>query len=350
MDSTLNSMSNPRFDQTQNLNKPNTKETSKSYYMMSSFQKTSKKLYSQRDKELLINQQYYDPEVLKKQLNNCKTKIHEQKSTFLNLKIRYGKLYNENMNNKNLISNILGTPLDKYVTKEEVLDKIENAKLTESKKAKLQEALDSIILRLNIEEKKEINNKLEKEYKELKENSKVKKINEIANYFFEKCDEQRKLLRVLKKLGEKCGLYENEVQRLEEIYTEEKSKKNEQKKKREELEENYDKLSDERINLIKQNKLIEEKIKKNIMLNREKNEKNFQKEKSIQELDDELNEINKYKNMRNKELNTLNEKKKLDESYKKNKSEQEKELIKLNKECDELNEKMSDYNEEKPKL
>ena len=155
MDSTLNSMSNPRFDQTQNLNKPNTKETSKSYYMMSSFQNTSKKLYSQRDKELLINQQYYDPEVLKKQLNNCKTKIHEQKSTFLNLKIRYGKLYNENMNNKNLISNILGTPLDKYVTKEEVLDKIENAKLTESKKAKLQEALDSIILRLNIEEKKE---------------------------------------------------------------------------------------------------------------------------------------------------------------------------------------------------
>ena len=113
-------------------------------------------------------------------------------------------------------------------------------------------------------------------------------------------------------MGEKCGLYENEVQRLEEIYTEEKSKKNEQKKKREELEENYDKLSDERINLIKQNKLIEEKIKKNIMLNREKNEKNFQKEKSIQELDDELNEINKYKNMRNKELNTLNEKKKFD--------------------------------------
>ena len=143
MDSTFNSVSNPRFDQTQNLNnKTNIREASKSYYIIPSFQKTSKKIFSQRDKDhdLLINQQYYDPEMLKQQLNNCKTKIHEQKSNYLNLKIRYGKLYNENMNNKNLISKILGTPLDKYVTKEEVLDKIENAKLTQNNRDKLQEA------------------------------------------------------------------------------------------------------------------------------------------------------------------------------------------------------------------
>jgi FtsZ-binding cell division protein ZapB len=123
-----------------------------------------------------MNQRYYDPEMLKQQLNSCKAIMHEQKSTFLNLKIRYSKLYNENLNNKNLISNILGVPLDKYLTKDEVLDKIENVKLNKKKRAQLEEAFECILLKMEIEDKKEKNAKLARYSKELKENSKIKKI------------------------------------------------------------------------------------------------------------------------------------------------------------------------------
>ena len=45
------------------------------------------------------------------------------------MKIKYGKLYSENLSNKNIISNILGVPLDICLTKEQVLDKIESAKV-----------------------------------------------------------------------------------------------------------------------------------------------------------------------------------------------------------------------------
>ena len=137
---------NTKFDMTQNMNTTHQKnstnynyKTSKSYNLMPSYQRIANQLFNKSDKDLLMNQRYYDPEMLKQQLNSCKTLMHEQKSTISILKIKYSKLLNENMNNKNLISSVLGTPLDKYLTRDEVMDKIENAKLNTKKREKLQE-------------------------------------------------------------------------------------------------------------------------------------------------------------------------------------------------------------------
>ena len=169
-----------------------------------------------------MNQRYYDSEMLKQQLNSFKATIHEKKSIYLSLKIKYGKLYNENLNNKNIISNVLGVPLDKYVTREEVMDKIENAKLDKIKRKILKEAYDGILLKMEIEDKKEEYNKNSRYLKELKDNSKTKKINDYINDFVDKCEQQRKLLRTLKFLGEKTNLFDEEKTMLGESLEKEK--------------------------------------------------------------------------------------------------------------------------------
>ena len=354
----MNSTStNARFDMTQNMNTTHQKngtiynyKTSKSYHLMPSYQKIKNQLFNKSDKDLLMNQRYYDPEMLKQQLNSCKTLMHEQKSTYLNLKIKYSKLYNENTHNKNLISNVLGTPLDKYLTRDEVMDKIENAKLNKKKRDTLQEAFDCIILKMEIEEKKEQNNKLIQYLKELNDNSKIKKMNDIVNDFVNKCDEQRRLLRKLKTLGEKSNSYEMAKKHLEESIEKEKTKKNEIQIAKGEKKEKYEQLMEERNNMVKQNKTLVERIKKNIMTNREKAEKIRQKELAIKDTESECEELNIYKKERDAQLKKLEEKKKLDEDIKKSRREQEQTIKKLNAEYDELNNQMSNYNEEKPKL
>jgi CRISPR/Cas system-associated endoribonuclease Cas2 len=102
---------------------------------------------------------------------------------------------------------VLGTPLEQYLTKEEVLDKIENVKLTKKERNILNEAYECILLKYDIEEKKERNKKSAKYLKELIDNSKVKKINEMVNEYLEKCEEQRKILRKLKSIEEATILY-----------------------------------------------------------------------------------------------------------------------------------------------
>ena len=354
MDSTY---SNFRMDRTQNLNVTRSKETSKdnyktskSYHIMPSFQSTGNSIFNTRSKDLFMNQRYYDPEMLKQQLNSCKAIMHEQKSTFLNLKIRYSKLYNENLNNKNLISNILGVPLDKYLTKDEVLDKIENVKLNKKKRAQLEEAFECILLKMEIEDKKEKNAKLARYSKELKENSKIKKINELVDDFLEKCEEQRKLLRILKCLGEKNKVFEDDVVFLEENLEKEKNYKKEVLKNREDIQNQYDEFIDERTYLSRQNKSLSEKIKKYAMTNREKADRIRQKEISNQEIQAECDEIEQYKSERNTKQKNLEEKIKLDEEAKKYRKQQENEIKKLNLESDELNDKMNSYSEERPKL
>ena len=54
-----------------------------------------------------------------------------------------------------MISNILGTPFDQLLSKEEFLDKIENITLTNDKKHILEEAYETIKLKIEINEKKE---------------------------------------------------------------------------------------------------------------------------------------------------------------------------------------------------
>ena len=353
MDNTFTYMG---MDRTQNFNLTKLKETSKENYKTSKsynlfpYFKRNNNIFNTRNRDLLMNQQNYDPEMLKQELNSCKAIMHEQKSNFLSLKIKYGKLYNENLNNKNIISNTLGVPLDKVLTKNEVLDKIENVKLSKKKRALLEEALEGILLRMEIEEKKEKNLKLAKYAKELKDNSKVKKINDLVDDFMSQCEEQRKLLRMLKYLGEKSRIFEEQIVELEKNLSQEKTNKKELLQSRENKKEQYEILMEERNDLSHQSKTLHERIKRYAMTNREKADRIHQKDLLYKEKQVEFEAIEQYKSERDGKQKKLDEKIKVDEENKKFRRDQENELRKLNSECEELNNKMNGYNEEKPRL
>ena len=78
---------------------------------------------------------------------------------------------------------------------------------------------------------------------------------------------------------------------------------------------------EERNNIAKHNKTLIERIKKNIMTNREKAEKIRQREMAIKDTESECEELNNYKKERDAQLKKLEEKKKSDEDIKKSRKE-----------------------------
>jgi hypothetical protein len=312
--------------------------------------KHGNKLFSKKGSELLTNQQFNDSDNLKTQLINCKAKMYEQNRIYLNLKIKYGKLYNENWINKNLISDILGVPLNKKITKEEVLDKIENAKMNNFNRELLNEALKAILLKSQIEEKKELNKEKEKYLKELEENSKTKKINQLMKDFMSKCEEQRSLLRILKTLTNKNNSLEEELKKLKDNFENDKNTKKNNTKKIEVNKIKYANLIFEREEINKENKFLEEKIKKTILSYREKDNQNILTELAINDMKEEVDELDFYKKERDGKLKQLEEKKDIIEDLRKKRKELEDNINQLYLEKDNLDDKMDEYNNEKPKL
>ena len=328
----------------------NNLKPSKSYSLLPCLKKHGNKLFSKKGSELLTNQQFNDSDNLKTQLINCKAKMYEQNRIYLNLKIKYGKLYNENWINKNLISDILGVPLNKKITKEEVLDKIENAKMNKFNRELLNEALKAILLKSQIEEKKELNKEKEKYLKELEENSKTKKINQLMKDFMSKCEEQRSLLRILKTLTNKNNSLEEELKKLKDNFENDKNTKKNNTKKIEVNKIKYANLIFEREEINKENKFLEEKIKKTILSYREKDNQNILTELAINDMKEEVDELDFYKKERDGKLKQLEEKKDIIEDLRKKRKELEDNINQLYLEKDNLDDKMDEYNNEKPKL
>jgi chromosome segregation protein len=328
----------------------NNLKPSKSYSLLQCLKKHGNKLFSKKGSELLTNQQFNDSDNLKTQLINCKAKMYEQNRIYLNLKIKYGKLYNENWINKNLISDILGVPLNKKITKEEVLDKIENAKMNNFNRELLNEALKAILLKSQIEEKKELNKEKEKYLKELEENSKTKKINQLMKDFMSKCEEQRSLLRILKTLTNKNNSLEEELKKLKDNFENDKNTKKNNTKKIEVNKIKYANLIFEREEINKENKFLEEKIKKTILSYREKDNQNILTELAINDMKEEVDELDFYKKERDGKLKQLEEKKDIIEDLRKKRKELEDNINQLYLEKDNLDDKMDEYNNEKSKL
>ena len=328
----------------------NNLKPSKSYSLLPCLKKHGNKLFSKKGSELLTNQQFNDSDNLKTQLINCKAKMYEQNRIYLNLKIKYGKLYNENWINKNLISDILGVPLNKKITKEEVLDKIENAKMNNFNRELLNEALKAILLKSQIEEKKELNKEKEKYLKELEENSKTKKINQLMKDFMSKCEEQRSLLRILKTLTNKNNSLEEDIKKLKDNFENDKTTKKNNTKKIEVNKIKYANLIFEREEINKENKFLEEKIKKTILSYREKDNQNILTELAINDMKEEVDELDFYKKERDGKLKQLEEKKDIIEDLRKKRKELEDNINQLYLEKDNLDDKMDEYNNEKPKL
>ena len=328
----------------------NVLKPSKSYSLLPCLKKHGNKLFSKKGSELLTNQQFNDSDNLKTQLINCKAKMYEQNRIYLNLKIKYGKLYNENWINKNLISDILGIPLNKKITKEEVLDKIENVKMNNFNRELLNEALKAILLKSQIEEKKELKKEKEKYLKELEENSKTKKINQLMKDFMSKCEEQRSLLRILKTLTNKNNSLEEDIKKLKDNFENDKNTKKNNTKKIEVNKIKYANLIFEREEINKENKFLEEKIKKTILSYREKDNQNILTELAINDMKEEVDELDFYKKERDGKLKQLEEKKDIIEDLRKKRKELEDNINHLYLEKDNLDDKMDDYNNEKPKL
>ena len=175
-----------------------------------------------------------DSTLLKKELSLYKSEMHKKKNELLKLKIKYGKLYEENIANKNLISNILSIPLDKVISREAVLDKIENCKLSELNRMKLEEAYEVIELKDEIADKKMQINEQNNYIEELKKNSKTKIIIELENDYYEKCEKQRDFNRKLVKYKEKLDLTEKEIEKINENIEKLKKNKTELRNKLEE--------------------------------------------------------------------------------------------------------------------
>ena len=323
---------------------------SKSFNMLPCLKKHGNKLFSKKGSDLLINQQDNDPDNLKQELVICKNRMFQQNNNYIRLKIKYGKLYNENLTNKNLISNVLGVPLDKCLTKEEFIDKIENAKINKGNREILKEAVDLIVLRNLVKDKKEMKQKKEKYLKELDDNSKTKKLNEVLKDFVSKCEEQRSLLRILKALKEKNDSFENESRNLKENIEKINSNRKEIIKRTNEKNEIYEKLVIEKNEIVKENKYLDERLKKNKLINKEREDKNIQIELAINDIKEEYNELESYKNERDNKIKDREEKEKLLEELKKQRNEQENEIKELNKEKDTLEQQLSEYNMEKPRL
>jgi hypothetical protein len=331
----------------------NSKENLKPSYsckLLPCLKKQGNKLFSKTGNNLLTNQQNYDTDELKNQLNTCKSRIYMQNYKLLSLKIKYGKLYSENTANKNIISNILGVPLNKNLTKDEFINKIENAKLNKYNREILKEAFDSIILRAQLKEKKELNTDKENFLKELEENSKTKRLNELLKEFTEKCEEQRNLLRILKALKQKNCLFGNDIKNMNNIIEKENDKKKVIMKEKEEKKNIYDEFIIELNDIKIENKNLDERIKRLKLTNREKEEKNIQIEIGINYIKEEKNELELYKKEREIKLKQLDDKKDIVEELRKERNEQEMNIKQLNQEKDNLDIKLNEYSLEKPKL
>ena len=238
-ENTKNQNSNSKEKINQNKEKDYKSKTGKSFYILPSIQKKNKESFrssldfNNNRRIPIINQQDYDQNLLKKELSLYKCDMHNKKNDLLKLKIKYSKLNYENASNKNLIFTILGIPSDKYLTRDQVLDKIENCKLSDIEKEKLEEEYEKIKLNLEISEKKAKINEQNNYIEELNKNSKIKIINDLKNDYKTKVEKQRGLERNLRKMGEKFDFYENEINKLKENLKElKKNISNEKKRKK----------------------------------------------------------------------------------------------------------------------
>ena len=328
----------------ENLNSTN------SYKLLPCLKKQGNKIFSRTGSNLLTNQKNFDTDDLKNQLSTCKSRIYMQNYKLLSLKIKYGKLYSENTANKNIIANILGVPLNKNLTKDEFINKIENAKLNKYNREILKEAFDSIILRAQLKEKKELNTYKENFLKELEDNSKTKRLNELLKEFTEKCEEQRNLLRILKALKQKNCVFEKDIKNIINDIEKDNEKKKELIKEKEKKKNIYDEFIIEMNEIKNENKNMDERIKRFKLTNREKEEKNIQIQIGINYLKEEKNDLELYKKERDNKLKLIEEKKETVDESRKQRNEQEININQLNQEKDDLDNKLNEYSLEKPKL
>ena len=158
----------------------------------------------------------YDSEYLKSDLIAFRSEVQKRKNELLLLKIKYGKLLVDNINNKTLIANILCIPMNKLINRQILLSEINNCELSKEVRQTLKYAYKILVLKMELNSKKELLSKKILYLNKLNENSKINVLSHLQSEYFIKCEQQRSLLKVLTKLEEKYNLQENEILELEE--------------------------------------------------------------------------------------------------------------------------------------
>ena len=202
-----------------------------------------------------------NPKVLRRDLSLNRINLQRKKDELTSLKIKYNKLDEQNMNNKNILSKILSISPDD-ITKRKLKIKMDKVKLNKKDRSLIENAHQIISLRLQIFNKKREMEKKNDIIEDLQNNSRIKIVNEYQNECLLICKQQDKLINLLKKLEKKYDKYDKKVNELKEIV------KNENKKKIKLLEDEnnivkqYRDTEDNKDSLINQVVQLEEKLRK----------------------------------------------------------------------------------------
>ena len=293
-----------------------------------------------------------DIDSLKQELALNRMDMNRKKNELNELRIVISKLSEDNKNNKLLIAKILGIDVDKAFTKKELIDTIINCKPTEEQKKQLREAYEVIKLKLEINGKKKVLNNKNTEINHLTKNAKAKVIKELDNEYQTKCEHQKKIVKVIKKMEDKIKQNEKAVFELEKEYNHQKetNKKllenvQESEKLMKESEEKKDRINNELFELKEKMRRIQEKIAKEKNKSKADNDDLY-----IRDTKHKIEEMNKYKENKDEIKKKLKEKKNNYKKLEQQKKDQEKLINELNEKNKELSDQINQYEEEKNKL
>ena len=292
----------------------------------------------------------YDSEYLKSDLIAFRSEVQKRKNELLLLKIKYGKLLVDNINNKTLIANILCIPMNKLINRQILLSEINNCELSKEVRQTLKYAYKILVLKMELNSKKELLSKKIMYLNMLNENSKINVLSHLQSEYFIKCEQQRSLLKVLTKLEEKYNLQENEILELEEKLKNKNLKSENLIGKEVQDFEQLSKIIGQKDDIMKEINVLNNKInKKQRIYHGKRNEiKSLEKSNSYEQY--KLKLIKVHPNT----LSGLN-----DQILKKKKSQEEEEIFmknqkeeikNLQEEFLNLKVKLKNYIDEKPKL
>ena len=292
----------------------------------------------------------YDSEYLKSDLIAFRSEVQKRKNELLLLKIKYGKLLVDNINNKTLIANILCIPMNKLINRQILLSEINNCELSKEVRQTLKYAYKILVLKMELNSKKELLSKKIMYLNMLNENSKINVLSHLQSEYFIKCEQQRSLLKVLTKLEEKYNLQENEILELEEKLKNKNIKSENLIGKEVQDFEQLSKIIGQKDDIMKEINVLNNKInKKQRIYHGKRNEiKSLEKSNSYEQYKLKLIKVHP------KTLSGLN-----DQILKKKKSQEEEEIFmknqkeeikNLQKEFLNLKVKLKNYIDEKPKL
>ena len=287
---------------------------------------------------------------LRNDLMTTRSEVIKRKNELLNLKIKYGKLMIDNINNKTFLADILGIPKDKYITKRTIIHKINICKLNKEKKESLKSSYEILNLKSELYNKKKLFSEKSKYLELLNKNSKIKNLSNLQDEYNNKCKRQKNLLKKLSNLGVKYTLQQNLVSEInEKIKSQNKTCENliEKESKGVDI---INQMLDQKVTLINQIYFLNDRIKKHKKSHFSKVKEILEKEKNNSFDEKKLFKIKQYTKCLPKEKNSISQMTKTkedDESILKNYSE---EIGKLQKEYNNLFLKLNNYKEEKPKL